>query len=78
MFSKNSFRITIKVLNNWDPDQARHLVVPDLGPNCFTVYQQLSPAGKGLVYMVTEAVFSFWFVKSLFLYWTQGYKLFSC
>ena len=25
---------TIRVSNSWDPDQARHFVGPDLGPNC--------------------------------------------
>ena len=33
-FSKNSFRDTIRVANSLDPDQARHFVGPDLGPNC--------------------------------------------
>ena len=33
-FSKNSFRNAIRVANSLDPDQARHLVGPDLGPNC--------------------------------------------
>ena len=32
--SKNSFRNTIKVSNCLDPDQDRHSVGPDLGPNC--------------------------------------------
>ena len=31
-FSK-SFRNTIRVSNSLDPDQARHFVGPDLGPN---------------------------------------------
>ena len=30
----NSFRITIRVSNSLDPDQAQHFVEPDLGPNC--------------------------------------------
>ena len=36
IFSKISIRntCTITVSNNLDPDQARHLVRPDLGPNC--------------------------------------------
>ena len=34
MFSKRSFRNTIIVSSSLDPDQARHLVGPDLGPNC--------------------------------------------
>ena len=38
-FSKNSLKITIRMSNSWDPDQARHFVGPDLGPNCL---QQLS------------------------------------
>ena len=33
-FLKNSFRNTIRVSNNLDPDQDRHSVGPDLGPNC--------------------------------------------
>ena len=33
-FLKNSFRNTIRVSNSLDPDQARHTVGPDLGPNC--------------------------------------------
>ena len=31
---KISFRITIRKSNGLDPDQARHSVCPDLGPNC--------------------------------------------
>ena len=33
-FSKISFRNTTIVSNSLDPDQARHFVGPDLGPNC--------------------------------------------
>ena len=33
-YSKNSFRNTIRVSNSLDPDQARHFVGTDLGPNC--------------------------------------------
>ena len=33
-FSKNSFKNTIRVWNSLDPEQARHFVWPDLGPNC--------------------------------------------
>ena len=33
-FSKNSYRNAIIVSNRLDPDQARHFVGPDLGPNC--------------------------------------------
>ena len=33
-FIENSFRNTIRVSNNLDPDQARHFVGRDLGPNC--------------------------------------------
>ena len=33
-FSKNSFRSTIRVSNDYDPDQDRHLVGLDLGPKC--------------------------------------------
>ena len=31
---KKSFRNTIRVSNSLDPDQARHIVGPDLYPNC--------------------------------------------
>ena len=31
---KKSFRNAIRVSNSLDPDQVRHFVGPDLGPNC--------------------------------------------
>ena len=34
LLPKNSLRNTIRVSNSLDPDQARHFVWPDLGPNC--------------------------------------------
>ena len=34
IFSKNSFRNTIRVSNSLDPDQAKNFVGPDLVPNC--------------------------------------------
>ena len=33
-FWKNSLMNIIRVSNSLDPDQARHFVGPDLGPNC--------------------------------------------
>ena len=33
-FSEKSFRTNIIVSDSLDPDQARHFVGPDLGPNC--------------------------------------------
>ena len=33
-FSKTSFRNTVRVSNSFDPDQARHIVGPDLYPKC--------------------------------------------
>ena len=33
-FFQNSFWNTIRVSNSLNPDQARHFVWPDLGPNC--------------------------------------------
>ena len=33
-FYSYSFRKTIRVSNSLDPDQARHIVGPELGPNC--------------------------------------------
>ena len=43
MFSKKSFRITIRVPNSLDQD-----VRPDLGPNCLQSYQQTTLIGKEL------------------------------
>ena len=43
LFRINSFRNTIRVSNSLDPDQARHFVGPDLGPNCL---QRLSTDNK--------------------------------
>ena len=34
LFSKNSFRNSIRVSNSLDPDQNRHFVGPDLDANC--------------------------------------------
>ena len=42
-FSKNYFRNNIRVSNGLDPDQDRHFVGPDLGPNCL---QRLSADDK--------------------------------
>ena len=33
-FFKNCLRNTIRESNSFDPDQDRHYVKPDLGPNC--------------------------------------------
>ena len=43
IFSKNSFRNTIRVSNGLDPDQDLHVVGPDPGPNCL---QRLSADDK--------------------------------
>ena len=40
-FSKNSFRNTIRVSNNLDPDQDQHYVGPDLSPSCFQACKTL-------------------------------------
>ena len=42
-FSKTSIGNTIRVSNSLNPDQARHFVGPDLGPNCL---QRLSAEDK--------------------------------
>ena len=34
LFSKNSFKNTIRVFNSLVPDQPQHFVAPDLDPNC--------------------------------------------
>ena len=56
IFSKNSFRNTIRVSNSLDPDQDRHSVGPDLGPNSFerlSADEKKSPlARKSLILVV--------------------------
>ena len=42
-FKKKYFRNTVRVSNSFDPDQDRHSVGPDLGPNCL---QRLSAYHK--------------------------------
>ena len=42
-FFKKSFRNTFRLSNSLDPDQDRHFVSPDLGPNCL---QRLSVDDK--------------------------------
>ena len=41
-FTKNSFRNTISVSNDLDPDQERHFVCPDLGLNCLQSFKQIT------------------------------------
>ena len=45
LFQKKNLSGMPLVAKNLDPDQARHFVGPDLGPNCLQSYQ-LSLAGK--------------------------------
>ena len=47
MFSKNSFKNTIRVSSSLDPDQARHFVGPDLVPN---LVQRLSADDTGKLF----------------------------
>ena len=54
-FSKNSFRNTIRVPNGLNPDQGRHYVGPDLGPNCL---QMLSADDKGKVLKGYKNIFT--------------------
>ena len=48
IFGENSVRITIRVSNSLDPDQAHHFVWPDLGQNCL---QKLSADQTSGIYM---------------------------
>ena len=41
-FSSNSSRKIIRVTNSWDQHKAQNFVGPDLGPNCFKGYQQMT------------------------------------
>ena len=56
---KNSVN-TFSVSKSLDPDQVRHNVRPDLGPNCLQIYQQTTLAGKELSNIVAYEGF-FWF-----------------
>ena len=48
---------TIRVSNSLDPDQARHYVGPDLGPNCL---QRLSADTAGRELNTKQLVDTFW------------------
>ena len=52
IFFKNSFRNTIRLSNSLDPDQARHFVGLDLGPNCL----QRSSADDNIPHWQTEFI----------------------
>ena len=51
---KKKIRNTIRVSNSLDPDQARHFVRPDLGPNCL---QSLSKVRKKYRHVVISLGF---------------------
>ena len=54
-FSKNYFRNIIRVSNSLDPDQDRHPVGPELGPNCLQrLSVELLLAWKELTYGMNE------------------------
>ena len=52
-----NFFNTIRVSNNLDPDQARHVVGPDLGQNCL---QRLSADIAGKELNTKQLVDTFW------------------
>ena len=61
LFRKNSFGNTNRVSNRLDPDQARHFVGPDLGPNCLqrlsvddTSRQRVNMVRVNEKYMLTD------------------------
>ena len=62
IFSKTSSRNTIRVSNSLDPDQDRHFVGPDLGPNCL---QKLSADDKLSGFVVCRYLFQNWFFGKL-------------
>ena len=57
-FKIKSLRNTIRVSNSLDPDQARHSVGPDLGPNCL---QRLSADDNSKQRVNSAAYFCFQF-----------------
>ena len=61
LFKKKSFRNTIRVSNGFDPDQDRHSVRPDLGPNCL---QKISADDKSSLQQ-GKALESFWYNKAV-------------
>ena len=66
-FSKNYFGNTIRVSNSLDPDQARHVVGSDLGPNCLQGYQQTTLGGKELSVSYSHLIFGHFNVMIFFL-----------
>ena len=52
-----NFFNTIRVSNSLDPDQVRHVVGPDLGPNCL---QRLSADIAGKELNTKQLVDTFW------------------
>ena len=48
LFSNKLFRNAISVSNSFNPDQALHVVMPDLGPNQL---QRLSVGDKAVIIM---------------------------
>ena len=54
IFLKNSFRNNIRVSNSFDPDQDRHSVGPDLGPNCLQRLSALEGGPLMCYILVTE------------------------
>ena len=40
--------MSVRVSNSLDPDQARHFVRPDLGPDCLQRFQQMTLVTKEL------------------------------
>ena len=47
-YEKKSFRNTIRASNNLDPDQAQHVVGPDLDQTVCKSYQQMTLEGNEL------------------------------
>ena len=51
-WAEHSFMNTIRVSNSWDPNQARHIVRPDLGPDCLQKLSVHVTVGKELPWPV--------------------------
>ena len=61
------FSLNITVSNSLDPDQAQHLVVPDLGPTSCKGYQQTTLVGKMLTLLLAGNLFMIFCHRLIFL-----------
>ena len=52
-FLKNYFRNSVRVSDILDPDQARHIVGPNLGPNCLQRLSAEDTSRQSIIHLCT-------------------------